>query len=1068
MNKSAADATLASIAKRVRRLDSNGIAEALAPLDEAERRTLGPGVYRLYQGLARGEGIVTGSQGMLDKALTPLRPRPSSQTSFQQLCTAAIAVLGCCTLGEAGRIRFYDHWRHAEAIVRVLKDRKPKWANAWLDHCLAARDVPLLGWDIVRTLVREGVCAPPESPGYVGLMAQSLGRWRGPRDARYVPISVQLRANPDLLESAVWRLFEVDTPAFAFDWRAKDKDRPDTFETWPQALLNLARDGLLARERLLDASLDALWLNENGTVLGNLCRFHADLAPSPSEMAERWEKYADLLRHRSGHVVGVALARLPVLLEAEASSYAVLVPRLAAVFDARAKGAPLSALKILKRGLELDESLADAALPVLSAALLHPAAEVQSTALTLLSRCAPGREEEVASVLATSWEELSPSVRARTGVLFPGFPGAREADHASGADAPPALPEDGRESAGAMGWGGDLQELPPPLPFSILDVSQLATATPVALIDDLETLIQQAAHLVETADDGLAVERLMDGISRLCDQRPADFEARTAALARRIGKAGNSEVTHGIIGWLAPSGLLNLLHAWLHRSRRVNVIPGWGRYRGPVRLFQDRLNELSGRVARGLAAPLLSAPTHAGGWIAAPVLVQRLRELQERKLPIPTFDFQQALFRLAPDQRITALEQASMLDGEAGRVLRFALGSEQGPTKRDRRAAPLWVAAARARWPDVDLSLPLAPLKLPRDWPDLVTPARYTWRSESRTRKVWRETRCHPHIALEVTPRYPRHVRPREHSWDDYLRGFGRGRKLLDQILALPRIAFRVAQAVRDAARCGQSSGAYAFPTVVAHEPVQRGWWLYGYHANWVIEILGWSMPLATDAFFAGAVPLLIARLDMDGSSSEPNAPFLLPLIMGGRPWSEMGMLVLCLGLVAKDAALRGMAVDVLITGIEDGRAGPESLASVLARIAEGQWLKRNRLAKALAEVSRVSALHALTAARLIEQMLCACGSVSTDDLPLLELLHELLIDLAGPVHEKLCVLLESVAGNKSKTARIARQLCDIPPGEASERYREALRAAVAARTRRDGASVSVDVRLTHPTKIDS
>lgn len=498
-------------------------------------------------------------------------------------------------------------------------------------------------------------------------------------------------------------------------------------------------------------------------------------------------------------------------------------------------------------------------------------------------------------------------------------------------------------------------------------------------------------------------------------------------------------MTHGIIGWLAPSGLLDLLHAWLHRSRRMSVIPGWGRYRGAVRLFQDRLNELSGRVARGLAAPLLSAPTHAGGWIAAPVLVQRLRELQARKLSIPTFDFQQALFRLAPDQRITAPEQASILDGEAGRVLRFALGSDQGPTKRDRRAAPLWVAAARARWPDADLSLPLAALK-----------------------------RCYPHIALEVTPSYPRHSRTHELDWDAYLRGFGRGRKLLDEILALPRMVFRLAQAARDAARCGQSSGAYAFPTVVAHEPVQRGWWLYGYHSAWVIEILGWSMPLATDAFFAGAVPLLIARLDMDGSPSEPNAPFLLPLIMAGRPWSEMGMLVLCLGLVSKDAALRCMAVDVLITGIEDGRADPESLASVLARIAEGQWLKRNRLAGALAEVSRVSALHALTAALLIEQMLCACGSVSSDDLPLLELLHELLIDLVRPVREKLRVLLEPVAGNKSKTARIARQLCAIPAGEASERYREALRTAIAVRTRREGASVSADVRLAHPAKMNA
>ena len=49
--------------------------------------------------------------------------------------------------------------------------------------------------------------------------------------------------------------------------------------------------------------------------------------------------------------------------------------------------------------------------------------------------------------------------------------------------------------------------------------------TPVADLDELLDLVGRLLHKVEDADD---FERALDGIARLCDERPADFAARTA------------------------------------------------------------------------------------------------------------------------------------------------------------------------------------------------------------------------------------------------------------------------------------------------------------------------------------------------------------------------------------------------------------------------------------------------------------------------------------------------------------------------------------------------------------
>jgi hypothetical protein len=90
----------------------------------------------------------------------------------------------------------------------------------------------------------------------------------------------------------------------------------------------------------------------------------------------------------------------------------------------------------------------------------------------------------------------------------------------------------------------------------------------------------------------------------------------------------------------------------------------------------------------------VSLPTHVGGWIDPPALVERLQARQ----PASRSDLVAAILRLGAARRVDALRSARDLEGEVGAAVRYALGGDEpiGTT------AAWWVAAARVRAPGAD------------------------------------------------------------------------------------------------------------------------------------------------------------------------------------------------------------------------------------------------------------------------------------------------------------------------------------------------------------------------------
>jgi hypothetical protein len=97
-------------------------------------------------------------------------------------------------------------------------------------------------------------------------------------------------------------------------------------------------------------------------------------------------------------------------------------------------------------------------------------------------------------------------------------------------------------------------------------------------------------------------------------------------------------------------------------------------------------------------------------------------------------------------------------------------------------------------------------------------------------------------------------------------------------------------------------------------------------------------------------------------------------------------------GLLSKDAGSRGMAIDVLIAAIEDGRA--QLKVDVLVKLSQAKWVKLNRLATAAREVARVSPRHAWWIAELLQRFVAGLQTCPGELHHVLALMLELFAEL--------------------------------------------------------------------------
>lgn len=439
-------------------------------------------------------------------------------------------------------------------------------------------------WPLVRRAVREGLIDRPEGDDYLRRVVVNVGRRAAMSDldATYAG----LVADPELLDREVWQLFEVDVGgelSNATTWERPAAGQPSARgeNRWLYALARLATEARLDRSRLLDASLDALLRDFRASGVGWYAKLHEALEPTPKERVERLDRYLSLVTSPTPAVAREGLAALRRIEGAvPPDAFARVAPTPLSYRQKNLSTETLSLLAALcKRHPDDRATLLEAA----THALGHERTDVQDRALKLLAQYP---DDVPQGALLQYVEVVSPTLRARVEYLTGVVTTPRAETHPG----------------------------EPPTPIHRpADVVSDAPLEPVATLDEL---IELAAMLVEGVGDGDDCERLLDGVSRLCDDRPPGFERRTAGLAKRADAAG-------YWGPMASGSELvaYIVRAWTRRRRPERIV----RSSTIMGFLVGRAEEVARRAARRRPRPLLAFPTSSGGPIDRAVLDERLR-----------------------------------------------------------------------------------------------------------------------------------------------------------------------------------------------------------------------------------------------------------------------------------------------------------------------------------------------------------------------------------------------------------------------------------------------------------
>ncbi|MCZ6874532.1 MAG: DUF6493 family protein [bacterium] len=1020
------------------------LAEAIQTLSETQRRKLSKTAYQCYRQKGNGDANAPGV------------------TRLQGVLTAEFAVLGLCPLSQAQRVRGnFCYGSAASIFLKVIGDRRPDWIDQWLEVRLADEIVGL-SWQMLQQLIETGICGKPTHDGYVRLMVDDLNHWQRQDGHSYLRLSQRLLANPELLEDEIWRLFETATDAF-MTTHEDNPQVPGNYESWPTALVKLAEQGHLDRQRLLDASLQALTGSMRPQLLSGLHKFHARLKPTQEEIAKREAAYRHLLRLQVGHVVGFALNMLKTLDKADILDDRTFLAEVTPVFALSSKSQPSTVLKMAQRIADRTPKLKAEAVHVASQALTHTSSDVQELALTVLETYAKRIDAEVIARLDACLDDLSVVLRPRAQALIDPSGDNRKTQPA--ADVLPVQPPytyadlieriellepaiQQRTELDTLLQAESATALPPPLPFEQIDVMVLRYLTPVESIATLDDLIVAVTHAVEAVDSADQIERLLDALSRLCNPLPADFQRNTAALLKRLREPQKSDGICSLSNWGGtPLALNDLLLTWLTGQLHDTPQHTSTRSVGPFAFIRARLRELTQQIARRQAAPLLAAPTHEHGWIDPVVLVSKARQLQTQNLQPMRTDLIQALLRLTPDRRHQARLEAEVIEGSTGRLLRWALGSEAGPTSEDKQDYPLWIAAGRARDPKASLRVALSPMGTMPEGPDAVDPATYTWYATIAEMERDGSVYTLPDLYIDATTTVNGH---HEALHDTACQADDITPAAASQLMAGVRTALGgwLKRATEKLPVGRQKIISYELPTMALHDVVELRWQSVDLQVAWLVRWMTMVWPLNLDSTYVIGILSMLQRLDDNTAATAPHVAYLEPLLESNRPWSEMGQLLVCTGLLSRHTGTRGLAIDVLIQGINDSRAHPDLLADVLIGLAAGEWLKMNRLASSLGDVACVSPLHKLMVSQVVQRFLSSCSQLPRNSHDLLALLLDLVTELGMALNDGVQAVLKQVKGN-SKAAKLARSLLAITTASEQSIYQQALLQAITTRIER-------------------
>ena len=421
-----------------------------------------------------------------------------------------------------------------------------------------------------------------------------------------------MRADRELREELVWGMLRQEGNR-GVSLSASDRSATMGSERtpgWSRTLAASIDEGLIERDRLLDALLDMLAADLPSGRAGWYSRTLRLLAMTIDEAEARQSTLCALMSSPVGATVTLAVGHLSALARAGRLDLDLFARSCeGALMGSKANA--LAALTILRGGLEV---LSPGGIePLLAIALSFPHAQVQALAIELASDALRSGLLDPAAVGRLLCDaELDPLVVATLDLLDPGHT-------ANGQPDPGPVPEEG------SGGQAPAAFLPPPR-----EVNDLVPMS-------AEDVVGRVGVLAEGAQMGLEYEALLAFLASP-EFAPAVLESlrplvrrlttRRFGYERMLGRLLQIALDGGEEGAESP---LAAGTAWLESENMPT-------------LMRERIIEVAGLLARGQCYRLLATPTDDRGAVNPLTLVRRALD-NGGATPLPA-DLTQALLRV--------------------------------------------------------------------------------------------------------------------------------------------------------------------------------------------------------------------------------------------------------------------------------------------------------------------------------------------------------------------------------------------------------------------------------------
>jgi hypothetical protein len=983
------DELTAELTRRIEAGNGRACADLLLGLGEKTRRTLARvAAERLWDARRPAPGV------------------PEEQRA-RRLDAAKLAALGTFTEPELREFVSAYVPSTSDLAGTACDIVAKRWAEGSLARARIATAIYEAAghWEVACLLESRGIAPSP------GPESRLLSFIWGATAGGASPADV-LRARPDL-RAYVWLFF--GSPGAAEALLSHDAGRAD--RKYVDGLRVLANEGLLERAKLLDGALAGLAMEGAGAPWFRT--LHDGLAPDVNEQRVRVHAYLGLLARKGATAIDAGHAAVARVLEAGAVAPERMASGIEEALVRSTKGEARRLVRLLS-GVAGRSSDAGGIALLAAGTLRRDGADDQAMALDVIERHARPGEPGMAERLREYLPYVAPSNRTRLLALL-----GVDSSAVVSRDPTEEEPLRARAARIAPAWRSlagvdsalealDAGKVPhAPLALDPLGIPRLHK--PVRPITGLHELIDEGLAAIEggkTPDD---LERILDGIARLCRLRPDDFEARAAPLRFRcvqrleeaekggtiypplrafVGQRSLLDLTALILAWLEGSGDRpsnwngpRHISRWLptvdrEEARKQAAAMASAGIASVTFFHSARLVCLAMRAHEGKAARLLSTPTHEGGFIDPLVLVERLKA---RAVETDRMDAIVALLRLAPEHRRGALEAAGPLVGELGAALRHALGGVEtvGPD------VALWYAAARARSPLEDD--PAVDARHPDGGPDAARAARYT-------------------IDATLLPNLERG------GFSAMVHGYKRA---LAVVPPCPDVVFPD-----------------RFPTVWH---LQRS---AGLPDRWETSL--W--PLGAPAVLAREASHLAVHIESQGAFWKGDWEALFD---ADAPLGVSGTFLIALGIAARHPSHAKVAEDALVAAIEDGRLDPVLLGTAMGAILRWGAITMTRWIRALREVASVSALHLHCLQAAVASALGQGSPHPSAARPLVELLVEWVAESGEPIGDLGCRSWLSGVEGKGRAANTARRLLAPAQREPTQHRRAAALRVLASRVER-------------------